>query len=542
MKQVLRFGLLVGVLLCSSQGVASRDPLIWSHLVVRGVVIETSVRSMPVREFLPGSQVDPSGRVDVRSIRVLVLEVLKGKFASDVLEVWDDEDYCGDCVGDGDAVVVCADFAPYILTGAYRVSGARNFYLEHDGHWIRADTRLGVILPPPGAENSAPLDVTTSAPAELTLAQIRERVAEASPRTLARQADIVAVGTILAVEDSTTIPPLIVKVAMDVESVMKGRSVERLTFYVSRGRSFFDKNVFTQDIPAVGQRWCVFLRRQGHLLLPFAGSNGLLRIEGSRMIVDGVASHELSVDELHPYMLPGEEVFRLPPKVRGGRFVMPSDDRPGYVHLDSYFKIQDPREAARALLKEAALVGLDLDATGDDMRGMGVPLPAPKMALESVARAYMTDSSGESGSDSTWCVIKLSRWWSIREIATLLDNGIWISRNDAACVIALVPGDKKAFLASREYVQWFQPYYAAMKLNPNYRFPEYPRDRVDVDVQALADDRPEFVRDLERLGADVRGYARRRYWVSVNGDRIPAIAELEWVYTITGRTWVGNVE
>jgi hypothetical protein len=227
------------------------------------------------------------------------------------------------------------------------------------------------------------------------------------------------------------------------------------------------------------------------------------------------------------------------PQVGKGRFVKPTGGNPGYVRLDCYFELPDPHEAARLLLEEATLAGLDLDATGKDLRQRRVQcIPAPKMALEGTARAYMSDSIGENKSDSTWCVVKFSRVCSIREMASLLDNGIRVYRHEGGCFVALVPGDKEKFLGGQEYIQWFQPYTATMKLYPNY---EFPHGHVEIDVHSLAGNREEFAHDLEGLGADVLGSEGGVYWIGVDGDRIRAIAELEWVYTVTPRTWTAEV-
>jgi hypothetical protein len=298
MEWPMRLGLLAGVLLCSQAGAVTpanvRDPLVWSHLVVRGVVTSVTEPSLPIKEYRPASQMQ-TGNVSVRLIRVRVLEVLKGEYSSEMLDVWDDDDHCGYVVG-LDTVVACVDFAPYILTGAYRVPTGRSVFVERDGYSVRPGGRFADVPPP--SENGAAVSPESLAEELLTLAQLRARVAQSSPRAVALQADVVAIGTVSSVEDSTSGPPFIVKVTMDVQSALKGEVPGHLTFLVERGLSSFYRGVYTFEIPEAGETWCVFVRQRDGVLYSFAGGNGLLRIDGTKLIVDGVVAHGFSLPEL----------------------------------------------------------------------------------------------------------------------------------------------------------------------------------------------------------------------------------------------------
>ncbi|HEX5132628.1 MAG TPA: hypothetical protein VFX92_09080 [Candidatus Krumholzibacteria bacterium] len=208
-------------------------------------------------------------------------------------------------------------------------------------------------------------------------------------------------------------------------------------------------------------------------------------------------------------------------------YAPPQDGNPGYVNLGWYFRLHDLQRARAELIRDAGVAELDLDATGPDIPEQRVHIPNPRQAKEAALRhrAFNVDRA-----DTTWCVVTLCRWWSIREAASFLENGIRVySKYDDGSFVAAVPGDKFEFLRSRPFVGWFVKYSAEMKQYPGSVYLPYSTVAI---VVSMAGDRPEFRRALAALGAGIVTADGGGYSVVTAPEVIPSIAALDWVYSV----------
>jgi hypothetical protein len=114
------------------------------------------------------------------------------------------------------------------------------------------------------------------------------------------------------------------------------------------------------------------------------------------------------------------------------RYEVPHDGRPGVVHIDEYFVLDNPREASRLLLEEAAIAQLDVDRgyqpKPNDTMLLGSGTAAPNFSDRSlVERAAVLTSQGAPDQEII-CLVKMSRYPSIRETANIMALGVRIYR------------------------------------------------------------------------------------------------------------------
>jgi hypothetical protein len=168
-------------------------------------------------------------------------------------------------------MLICASIHPRL--GMYYHSGCYGRYVRKADSWRSGPTPRG---------DRAFAD-----------SALRQKVAEVSIDRVTEQADLVFVGTVESMSESTfsgpdgsTAAQLTVMFAVD--EVRKGVStatqvpVAMLTagMYLPAWRKHVPNGF------EVGQRWLCFLKKNEVGWYPFAGSNGLLRVEADQLIYD----------------------------------------------------------------------------------------------------------------------------------------------------------------------------------------------------------------------------------------------------------------
>ena len=223
------------------------------------------------------------------------------------------------------------------------------------------------------------------------------------------------------------------------------------------------------------------------------------------------------------------------------RYSPPQNGKGGRIDIEQYYRIDDPKEAARILLEEAKLAQVDIDQRWDGAErneirlgsGPMVPDKNDKRFLEKAAR-QATSSETET---ETICVIKCSRVLTIRETADMMNQGIRLYRGAPFfAYFAKVPTSAARYLREFDAVDWVGEFTPEMKYNISTQFV---RDRLFW-ITTLVGDRPECRADIERLDGEVIGvsdwgnmhHSYEEYTVRIAPERISDVGALWWVQQI----------
>jgi len=134
----------------------------------------------------------------------------------------------------------------------------------------------------------------------ITSADLAALIRETKPATLARKADVIAVGSVTSTSDSSVAHGdasiRVEKVRIRAEQVLKGAvGNNEIEFLVSRGfptPAWWTKTPYELHI---GQRWFVFLAQHDDgFFYPLAGHNGLLLVHGQELIYDRSVTYPYS--------------------------------------------------------------------------------------------------------------------------------------------------------------------------------------------------------------------------------------------------------
>ncbi len=253
-------------------------PLLYYELVVTGQI--TQARSGDVSSndlFSLAAEWETKGpqfRTQVKYVTLNVSHVLRGPAVNDVtivvplpmfLKEYDTRYVVGD------TVLMCAIY--HRRLGSYYLKDPHGKYIFRNGEWACEGIPEG-----------------TRAFSDEAL---RAKVKEMDIETVTKDAELIVIGTVksytkerITVEDS--IKATLVTVNLQVDEVKKGvlDGGEVVVKMMPRGayRPAWRKLVPKQM--AVGQKWLAFLKRNEIGWYPFAGMNGLLRIEGEELIYD----------------------------------------------------------------------------------------------------------------------------------------------------------------------------------------------------------------------------------------------------------------
>jgi hypothetical protein len=211
-----------------------------------------------------------------------------------------------------------------------------------------------------------------------------------------------------------------------------------------------------------------------------------------------------------------------------------------YGRIWHYFRMDNPREAARLLLLEAQERSVDIDLL------YSFTLPPRKIEFPSGLVVDPRDSPKENfvrslkslpgyvsvGVDEIICVVRLSRSLSIRNAAELLSLGLKIyDQGPAHCLIARVPLSSIQSLVELQYIDWISEFKTEYKYNPKVQFGA----GKPILVESIMDGNDALRADFRQTGARVKSYSPslpRLYEVAMDSLDIDALASLWWVKII----------
>jgi len=252
-------------------------PLQYSHIVIRGVVTAVEDSVVAGEDFW----VEPKGLMPPRETKVLVVrlrvsETLRGPSAPNTWSFvyWSENPKrSATFFPIGKEMLICAEIHPRL--GVYYYSGRFGQYIWDGREWQAS----------PGQK-------------VFDDSYLRTKIREAGPEQVASQAELVFVGTVASIEKSSASGPSgewaeKVTLSMKVEEVKKGTFAAPTMNVVMLTRGSYAPS-WRQPVPdnyTVGQRWLCFVRHGDAGWYPFAGSNGLLRVENDHLVYGGAVPY-----------------------------------------------------------------------------------------------------------------------------------------------------------------------------------------------------------------------------------------------------------
>ncbi|MDH4039004.1 MAG: hypothetical protein OEV86_16135 [Candidatus Krumholzibacteria bacterium] len=255
---------------------APYDPLLWSPLIVRGFVEECGTRRVPQSEFYPGrpdlgSANPPGALYAVYFVRVRVVETLRGSVSGPTVELDNTQNnYCS-LLPLQHEVIVCASFNPVILGGSYATGDQYGFFGRDGNVWIPGVRRSQEAPPPAAHYPHYP---------EMTDAQLRARIAQVGLPAVTREADLIVTGDVVAAIDGDRATQVTLRVA----DLLKGTAADSVAFLTGGGWHYGRPDSRLGPAPKPGERWVAFLKMGTAGYFAFAGCNGLMRVDGERLI------------------------------------------------------------------------------------------------------------------------------------------------------------------------------------------------------------------------------------------------------------------
>lgn len=259
-----------------------KDELVYSDLVVVGIIRDLTPELVPVQEFMPG---DPRENVSFRitTARLEIGEVLRGSFEKRTMSVVIPGGHPGDRVGlahlsynyeIGDTVILSLMFWEFMKGGSFILRSDKGRYLKQGDRWV----------------NQAQENIS------LTMKDVRMVVRAAHPTMLLEKADVVGIGRVSSIEsvemDGVEVDRITVQLSTTWKGGLEGK---RLTFRIARrGGLALDWWRPVPEVVAIGEEWIIFLKKDSKGYYPFAGTNGLLKVEGQDLILNDRVRHEMS--------------------------------------------------------------------------------------------------------------------------------------------------------------------------------------------------------------------------------------------------------
>lgn len=144
--------------------------------------------------------------------------------------------------------------------------------------------------------------VAGAAPEErvaVTSHQISRLIAKVEIPELTRSADVVVIGRVASLVDSTVHTAqgevLARRIELDSERVLKGNlSTSSVWFLVASGPISPSWRTVTSSTLLVGETWIAFLRHEGDIFYPLGGVNGLLLLRDDKVFFDRILERPFS--------------------------------------------------------------------------------------------------------------------------------------------------------------------------------------------------------------------------------------------------------
>ncbi|HET6347903.1 MAG TPA: hypothetical protein VFH88_02360 [Candidatus Krumholzibacteria bacterium] len=228
-------------------------------------------------------------------------------------------------------------------------------------------------------------------------------------------------------------------------------------------------------------------------------------------------------------------------KQKRPRFAPPSQYGSGYVNVVEYLMMDDPRQAAEILLKEAAMAHVDVDRPGASEPHDEIRLPSgtfvPREDDDRFMRWVNAEIAAGRADEDTVCLVKMRRVPSIRELADIMKSGVRVYKDiQYYTYISRVPLAVAQMLRNNPLVEWIGFFSSDSKVLAGSSLVE----GLPVTVHSLVQDSDELRSDLSRAGAKVdryresigRGATDFEYTITIDPSRINQVTSLWWVYLV----------
>ncbi len=272
--------------------------LFTADVVVLGIVTAVDTTTVPyaswVREVPAVMRTRGEPIIDLFNVHLDVTEVLKGRWDQAVpfdfaISLHDHD--LGHTYAVGDTVIVSCEYRSYMLGGSYTVRSDCGRFVRRGGSWVHQ--RGG---------------------REFALDEIRQMLwEETDVRYFTQAADVIAIVEMAGPLEQDTVLTgpkgsicQVWRVPTQVERVLKGQvDGESLVFRTGRGDYWpswrgkhpsYDK-VEGDTVQWTG-RWILFLKYGPVGLYPMGGANGMLRIDGKKLIYANRVEHAYSMEAL----------------------------------------------------------------------------------------------------------------------------------------------------------------------------------------------------------------------------------------------------
>lgn len=237
----------------------------YADLVIECTVESTRHRAVADAELLGHGDGTRKLRIDIAQLSHVV--VLKGSQLPQ-------EVYVGLPVVDAvvsHRVILCCYWIPGLHM--YGSVYPQHAYVKRGDEWVQLEDAL----------NAPEISISAT--------DLKVLIAGTQPAHLAADADLVAVGRLESVSDSSIAfgdsPLRVQKVLLVPDTVFKGESTSPIEFCIARGAPFPRWNTKTPYQFEVGETWFVFLKRHEEgFYYPAAGVNGLLLVHGQELLFD----------------------------------------------------------------------------------------------------------------------------------------------------------------------------------------------------------------------------------------------------------------
>jgi hypothetical protein len=241
------------------------DPLLYSHVVVRGCVATITKKFIPLQQLGRG---EPGDETDIEVVSLAHAETLRGVGSPKSIAVhWHMDTY----KLLGKEVIFCGKWRPGL--GLYIVGSGVQCLVETEADlWSRYD----------GSET-------------ITTDELQARLRRARPETVARSARIAVIGRVDSVADSViSVEGHVVtvrKIRLRIEQLLKGQhegNAIEFVIVLAAGAYAPPWSTATPREFDKGEEWIAFLAGEPGFYYPSSGMNGLLRVEGDTLLYDRV--------------------------------------------------------------------------------------------------------------------------------------------------------------------------------------------------------------------------------------------------------------
>jgi hypothetical protein len=282
----------------------SRDELLYSDLAIYGVIVDLTTERVSINEYTPNTWKGDEATFPITNLKLRVIEVLSGSWDEDVLWAVAPGGFPGDPphaglgfsydYSIGDTTVICFMYNRSLKGGSYTVRTDKGRFVFRNG--------LG-ICQHAGSRN-------------LTLGQIRETVEAGQLKSVIEEADVIGIGTVTQIREpvdrtDSGMDKQIEHVEVKVSSLIKGEIKDDVVTFKMIRKGFYDPP-WRENVPNIKrkQKLFFFLKKGNVGFYPFAGSNGLFRVDGEALLYNDRMKYGMKVVELERKVraeLEGEE-------------------------------------------------------------------------------------------------------------------------------------------------------------------------------------------------------------------------------------------